>query len=107
MNYAFLKIVIIFIRRKVWGNRKIFYKNIRLILIFLLYLLDKGKGVRTMNKQKCGKETEVYSRVVGFYRPTKLWNKGKKEEYRLRKEFSLSKADLRQNSNEEKETAVC
>lgn len=28
----------------------------------------------------CGSETEVYSRVVGYYRPIKAWNKGKKEE---------------------------
>ncbi len=40
---------------------------------------------------KCGKETEVYSRVVGFYRPTKLWNKGKKEEFKERKTFGLEK----------------
>jgi len=44
-----------------------------------------------MDKRKCNRETEVYSRVVGFYRPTKLWNKGKKEEFRKRVEFSLSK----------------
>jgi len=36
---------------------------------------------------ECGKETEVYSRVVGYLRPVKNWNKGKKEEFRQRKEF--------------------
>ena len=40
------------------------------------------------NTQKCGK-TEVYSRVVGFYRPTQLWNKGKKEEYKIRKNYKV------------------
>lgn len=44
-------------------------------------------------KKVCSRETEVYSRVVGFYRPTKLWNKGKKEEFKKRVEFSLKKAD--------------
>jgi glutaredoxin len=29
----------------------------------------------------CGKETEVYARIVGYYRPVKNWNKGKAEEY--------------------------
>jgi anaerobic ribonucleoside-triphosphate reductase len=37
---------------------------------------------------KCGKKTEVYSRVVGYYRPIKNWNKGKQEEFRERKEFA-------------------
>lgn len=35
----------------------------------------------------CGKDTEVWSRVVGFYRPVQNWNKGKQEEYRERKVF--------------------
>lgn len=29
----------------------------------------------------CGKDTEVYSRIVGYYRPVKNWNAGKKAEY--------------------------
>jgi ribonucleoside-triphosphate reductase len=36
---------------------------------------------------ECGAETEVYSRIVGYFRPVKNWNKGKKEEYKFRKEF--------------------
>lgn len=35
----------------------------------------------------CGKETEVWSRVVGYYRPVQNWNKGKKEEFKQRKPF--------------------
>ncbi|MFA7455578.1 MAG: anaerobic ribonucleoside-triphosphate reductase, partial [Desulfobulbaceae bacterium] len=35
----------------------------------------------------CGSDAEVWSRVVGFYRPVQQWNKGKKEEYRDRREF--------------------
>ena len=30
----------------------------------------------------CGKETEVYSRITGYYRPVKNWNDGKAEEYK-------------------------
>lgn len=33
----------------------------------------------------CGSVTEVYSRVVGYFRPVKHWNAGKKEEFRLRR----------------------
>ena len=37
----------------------------------------------------CGKETEVYSRTVGYYRPIKQWNKGKQAEFNMRKTFKL------------------
>lgn len=30
---------------------------------------------------------EVYSRVVGYYRPVQNWNDGKKEEFRMRTAF--------------------
>lgn len=33
------------------------------------------------------RETEVYSRVVGYIRPVKQWNKGKQAEYKDRKEY--------------------
>jgi len=35
----------------------------------------------------CGKETEVYSRVVGYFRPVRNWNEGKQEEFRQRLEY--------------------
>ncbi|RLF47276.1 MAG: ribonucleoside triphosphate reductase [Thermoplasmata archaeon] len=38
---------------------------------------------------KCGNECEVYSRVVGYLRPVKQWNKGKQEEFRIRKTFII------------------
>ncbi|RCW50740.1 anaerobic ribonucleoside-triphosphate reductase-like protein [Halanaerobium sp. MA284_MarDTE_T2] len=38
-------------------------------------------------KQKC----EVYSRVVGYLSPVSDWNKGKKEEFKDRKTFSVKK----------------
>ena len=41
---------------------------------------------------KCGAETEVYSRVVGYHRQVKNWNKGKREEFRERKEFKVQAA---------------
>lgn len=33
---------------------------------------------------------EIYSRVVGYYRPINHWNKGKQEEFRNRKTYILS-----------------
>jgi len=33
------------------------------------------------------RRTEVYSRVVGYIRPIQQWNKGKKEEFKDRKEY--------------------
>lgn len=36
---------------------------------------------------KCGKEAEVYSRVVGYIRPVQQWNKGKKAEFADRKAY--------------------
>ena len=41
---------------------------------------------------KCGAETEVYSRVTGYFRPVKNWNRGKREEFKDRKTYSLEKA---------------
>lgn len=37
---------------------------------------------------KCGLPTEVYSRIVGYFRPVRQWNKGKKQEFRDRKVFN-------------------
>lgn len=35
-----------------------------------------------------GSETEVYTRIVGYYRSVNNWNKGKRDEYNKRKLFS-------------------
>lgn len=36
---------------------------------------------------KCGESCEVWSRIVGYFRPVKEWNIGKKSEYAERQEF--------------------
>lgn len=41
---------------------------------------------------KCEAECEVYSRVVGYLRPVKQWNNGKKEEFINRKTYKLCKS---------------
>ena len=40
----------------------------------------------------CQAETEVYSRVVGYLRPIKQWNEGKRAEFGMRKRFKLPAA---------------
>jgi len=39
----------------------------------------------------CDIETEVYSRIVGYYRPIRQWNNGKKEEFKDRLEYLEAK----------------
>jgi anaerobic ribonucleoside-triphosphate reductase len=38
---------------------------------------------------KCGKKTEIYSRVVGYFRPVADWNKGKQQEFNERKKYQV------------------
>jgi ribonucleoside-triphosphate reductase len=40
---------------------------------------------------KCGAKTEIYSRVVGYFRPVENWNHGKKQEFKDRKVFKINK----------------
>ena len=42
----------------------------------------------------CDRETEVYSRVVGYLRPIKQWNDGKQAEYCRRQPFRIPPEDL-------------
>ena len=42
----------------------------------------------------CGKPTEVYSRITGYYRPVKNWNIGKTEEFRERKTYDIGNSHL-------------
>ncbi len=37
----------------------------------------------------CGRKTEVYSRITGYYRPVQNWNDGKSEEFKERKVYSM------------------
>ena len=37
--------------------------------------------------EECGKDTEVFSRIVGYYRPIRSWNDGKQEEFKERVEY--------------------
>lgn len=53
----------------------------------------------------CGKPTEVWSRITGYYRPVQNWNDGKAEEFSERKVYSIIQNSLKQNdSSDNKET---
>ena len=43
---------------------------------------------------KCGAETEVWSRITGYYRPVKNWNTGKAEEFKERKTYNIATSVL-------------
>ena len=42
----------------------------------------------------CGKQTEVWSRITGYYRPIQNWNDGKVQEFADRKEYELENSRL-------------
>ena len=43
----------------------------------------------------CGKETEVYSRITGYYRPVKNWNDGKTQEFKERKVYDITHSHMK------------
>ncbi|MCH3917332.1 MAG: ribonucleoside triphosphate reductase [Spirochaetia bacterium] len=51
---------------------------------------------------ECGKETEVYSRITGYYRPVKNWNIGKAEEFKERKVYNFEQSVLDPKTREVK-----
>ena len=48
----------------------------------------------------CGKKTEVYSRITGYYRPVQNWNDGKSQEYKDRKVYNVGTSVLKSTVNE-------
>lgn len=49
---------------------------------------------------ECGKVTEVYSRITGYYRPVQNWNIGKSEEFKERKTYTPDYSHLKKDSKE-------
>ncbi len=39
---------------------------------------------------KCNAECEIWSRIVGYLRPVKNWNRGKREEFRERVPYKIT-----------------
>ncbi|MBR2616316.1 MAG: ribonucleoside triphosphate reductase, partial [Clostridia bacterium] len=56
---------------------------------------------------KCGKETEVYSRITGYYRPVKNWNDGKSQEYKERKTYDIANSKLTHVGPKAEEACDC
>ena len=42
----------------------------------------------------CGKKTEVYRRITGYYRPIQNWNDGKRKEFEDRKVYDIENSKL-------------
>lgn len=40
---------------------------------------------------------EVYSRIVGYLSPLSMWNRGKKEEFKDRKNYEISNLEKEEN----------
>ena len=53
----------------------------------------------------CGKATEVYSRITGYYRPVQNWNDGKSQEYLDRKTYLAEDARKKFSPSPKRETA--
>lgn len=47
----------------------------------------------------CGKHTEVYSRITGYYRPVQNWNDGKTQEFKNRKLYDIPNSRLKRFQN--------
>ena len=46
----------------------------------------------------CGKKTEVYSRITGYYRPVQNWNDGKSQEFKDRKVYNVGTSVLKKSA---------
>ena len=48
----------------------------------------------------CGKSTEVYSRITGYYRPIQNWNDGKRKEFEDRKVYDIENSKLTKKADD-------
>ncbi len=55
----------------------------------------------------CGKETEVYSRITGYYRPVKNWNVGKSQEFKDRLVYNVGTSQLKGTVKQVPAEPVC
>lgn len=68
------------------------------------YSVCKEHGYIAGEKYKCpvcGKNTEVYSRITGYYRPVQNWNDGKLEEFKERKLYDADSSSSHEMSRKE------
>ena len=72
----------------------------------LVYLKEDGEKMIIFKCRDCFEKSqelknyqpcEVYSRIVGYYRPVQQWNLGKQQEFKQRKEFKIKKVEKSKN----------
>ena len=51
--------------------------------------LERIRAARNRSPRPRAVRTEVYSRIVGYYRPVQSWNNGKREEFGDRKYIEM------------------
>lgn len=72
------------------------------------YSICKNHGYISGEQYKCphcGEETEVYSRITGYYRPVKNWNDGKTQEFKDRKVYDISNSKMSIRTQEAQKAA--
>ena len=70
------------------------------------YSICKNHGYISGEQYTCpigGEETEVYSRITGYYRPVKNWNDGKLQEFKERKVYDVEHSHVKQENFRETE----
>ena len=78
--------------RKIAENYKLPYYTMSPI-----YSICRNHGYISGEASKCpicGEETEIYSRITGYYRPVKNWNDGKAQEYKDRKLYDIATSKM-------------
>src|SRR5574344_1506384 len=87
--------------KKIADNYKLPYYTISPV-----YSICKNHGYLTGEQFTCpicGEETEVYSRITGYYRPGKNGNAGKTKEYKQRKLYDLNGSCFKGKTDEKEE----
>ena len=85
--------------RKIAENYKLPYYTLSPI-----YSICKEHGYISGDVRKCpicGAETEVYSRITGYYRPVKNWNDGKAQEFLDRKSYVIETSCMKSKESAE------
>ncbi len=54
---------------------------------------EQNPAANPLQPNQCTEKMEVWTRIVGYYRPTNNWNPGKSEEYGFRKHFKIEKKE--------------
>ncbi len=77
--------------RKIAENYKLPYYTIS-----PTYSICKNHGYLTGEVKSCpvcGEDTEIYSRITGYYRPVHNWNDGKVQEFKDRRTYNVNKTN--------------